>query len=201
MKSPRFIASLLAHTLLIGSFAVLATAQSSNKVLGEIELVGASNVEKSSGVWIDGQYLGYLKELKGSKKILLLPGEHEIKVRQDGYQDFIQNVTVQPGEKETVTVKLLKDPRFKMPSTSSEIKFSVTPDRAAVFIDGLYVGHAGEFGGAGRGLLVAPGHRKITISLTGYQSFNTDVDLAPNQKFEIKTDLIKEASSKAPAPQ
>ena len=45
----------------------------SNEVLGEIELVGATKVEKTSGVWVDGQYLGYLKELKGSKKILLLP--------------------------------------------------------------------------------------------------------------------------------
>jgi hypothetical protein len=48
---------------------------------GEIELVGPSKVEKTSGVWVDGQYLGYLKELKGSTKILLLPGEHEIVVR------------------------------------------------------------------------------------------------------------------------
>ena len=53
----------------------------SNEVLGEIELVGATKVEKTSGVWVDGQYLGYLKELKGSKKILLLPGPHEIVAR------------------------------------------------------------------------------------------------------------------------
>ena len=60
-----------------------------NDVLGEIELVGATKVEKTSGVWIDGQYVGYLKELKGSKKILLLPGEHEIVVRQAGIQGFL----------------------------------------------------------------------------------------------------------------
>jgi hypothetical protein len=67
---------------------VLALAQpsfaQSNQVLGEVELVGASKVEQTSGVWVDGQYVGYLKELKGAKKILLLPGEHEISVRQDG---------------------------------------------------------------------------------------------------------------------
>jgi hypothetical protein len=172
----------------------------SNKVLGEVELVGASNVEKASGVWVDGQYLGYLKELKGSKKILLLPGEHEIAVRQDGYQDFTAKITVQPGEKQTIPVKMVKDPRFKMPSVFAEIKLSVTPDRAAVFVDGLYAGHAGEFGGVGRSLLVAPGHRKITISLTGYQSFSTELDLAASQKFQLKTDLVKEASTQ-PAPQ
>ena len=108
----------------------------SNEVLGEIELVGATKVEKTSGVWVDGQYLGYLKELKGSKKILLLPGPHEIVVRQDGYQDFTSKVTVRPGEKQTISVKMVRDPRFQMPSVFCEIKLSVTPDRAAVFVDG-----------------------------------------------------------------
>jgi hypothetical protein len=28
--------------------------------------------------------VGYLKELKGDKKVLLLPGEHVISVRQNG---------------------------------------------------------------------------------------------------------------------
>jgi hypothetical protein len=30
-----------------------------------------------------------------------------------------------------------------------------------------------------------------TISLPGYQTFTTEVDLAPNQKFNLKTDLLK----------
>lgn len=164
----------------------------SNQVLGEVELLGASGVEKGSGVWIDGQYLGYLKELHGSKKILLLPGAHEVAVRQDGYHEFSQRITVRPGDKQTITVKMEKDTQFRLPTVVSDIKMSVNPDRAAVFVDGLFVGHAGEFGGAGRGLQVAPGHRKITISLPGYQSFSTEVDLVANQKFEIKTDLLKE---------
>ena len=40
-----------------------------NDVMGEVRFEGRSNVEKTSGVWIDGQYVGYLKELKGSKKV------------------------------------------------------------------------------------------------------------------------------------
>ena len=57
---------------------------SGSKVLGEVKLDGVSKVEKESGVWVDGNYVGYLKELKGDKKLLLLPGEHEIAVRQVG---------------------------------------------------------------------------------------------------------------------
>jgi len=187
--------------LLLCSVALLATAvYAENKVLGEIELEGATKVERDSGVWIDGQYLGYLKELKGSKKVLLLPGTHDIAVRQDGYVDFRTSVTVQPGEKQLVMVKMEKDLRFQMPAVFSEIKLSVNPDRAAVFVDDLLVGHAGEFGGIGRSLLVAPGHRKISIRLPGYQTFNTEVDLAPNQKFDLKTNLLKEPMPTSPTP-
>jgi hypothetical protein len=164
----------------------------SSQILGEIELAGASKVERTSGVWVDGQYVGYMKELKGSKKILLLPGEHEITVRQDGYKDFTEKFTVRPAVKQIISVRMMKDPRFKMPSVFSEIKLDVNPARAAVFVDELFVGHVAEFNGGGKGLLVAPGHRKIRVSLPGYQAFSTEVDLAANQKFQIKTDLLKE---------
>ena len=168
-----------------------AFGQANNKVLGEIEFQGATDVEKSSGVWVDGQYLGFLKELKGSKRVLLLPGKHDIAVRQDGYQDFRTIIDVQPNEKQLVKVTMEKDTRFQMPSQTAEVKISVTPDRAAVFVDDQFVGHAGEFGGAGKGLLLAPGHRKIKVTLPGYQDFQTEVDLTANQKFEVKTDLMK----------
>jgi len=177
---------------LAGLVILLAgSALAENKILGEVELQGATKVERDSGIWVDGQYLGYLKELKGSKKILLLPGQHEIVARQDGYQDFHTTVTLQGGEKDLVMVKMARDTRFQMPSVTAEIKISVNPDRAAVFVDGFLVGHAGELGGIAKSLLVAPGHRKITISLPGYQTFTTEVDLAPNQKFNLKTELLK----------
>ncbi len=190
----------LRYLLCCGVAVLLCTvAVADNKVLGEVELEGATKVEKDSGVWVDGQYLGYLKELKGDKKILLLPGSHDITVKQDGYTDFTQKVDVQPGQKQLVTVKMEKDPRYVMPKVFSEIKLAVTPDRAAVFVDGQLVGHVAEFNGVAKSLLVAPGHRQITISLPGYESFRTDVDLAPNQKFKLKTDLVKSAVTGQPS--
>jgi hypothetical protein len=93
---------------------------------------------------------------------------------------------------------MVKDTRFVMPAVTAEVKLSVNPDRAAVFLDGQYVGHAAEFGG---GLIVAPGHRKISVSLPGYQTFSTEVDLAPRQKFEIKTDLLKSGEPQMSVPE
>jgi len=168
--------------------------------LGEIELAGATKVENTSGVWIDGQYMGYLKELKGSKKILLLPGEHEIIGRQGGYKDFSQKVVVQPGGKQVIRVALEKDLRVRFPTVTAEVTLSVEPGRTPVFVDGVFAGHVAEFDGIGRTLLVAPGQRKITVSLTGYQTFETDVTLVANQKFKIKTELTKVGVPTTPLP-
>jgi len=171
-----------------------------NEVLGELQLEGNTKVEKTSGVWIDGQYLGYLDELKGSKKILLLPGTHKLAVRQNGYIDFTRDVVLHPGEKQFVSVTMMKDTRYVMPAVTSEIKMSVNPDRAAVFLDGQFIGHAAEFGGIAKSLIVAPGHRKISITLPGYETFNTEIDLAPNQKFVLKTDLVKSGNPQMEEP-
>jgi len=162
-----------------------------NQVLGELQLQGETDAEKTAGVWVDGQYLGYLKELKGTKKILLLPGEHQITARQAGYLDFTRKVVLQPGEKQLLNVAMQKDTRVQFPTVTAEVKLAVNPDRAAVFVDGVFLGHVGEFNGVGKALLVAPGKRRIRISLSGYETFETEVTLKPNQKFKIQTDLAK----------
>ena len=171
-------------------FAAARAGLRRQRDLGEIKLAGKSRVEKTSGVWVDGKYVGYLKELKGSKRLLLLPGEHTILVRQDGYQDFTEQITVLPGQQQVVHVAMAKAPTGLLPLTST-VEIAVNPSRAAVFVDGLFVGHVAEFTGWGRGMLVAPGVHKIRIALPGYQTFETDINAVAKQKVKIKTDLIE----------
>jgi PEGA domain len=182
------IATFLAIFLVL-SVAPISAAQ--NQVLGEVEIQGKTNVDKTSGVWVDGQYVGFVKELKDDKKLLLLPGEHEIEVRQAGYVPVTDKVTVEPGKKTTIRVHLLRNPKAEFPSgATSQIKLEVTPDRAAVFVDGGYVGTPQEFSGLGRAMVIAPGKHQIKIALAGYKDFTTEVNLRPKQKITIKTDLI-----------
>jgi hypothetical protein len=183
------VRAVLCLLVLLSSPTLISTLYAGNDVLGEVELVGASKVENTSGVWIDGQYIGYLGELKGSKKLLLLPGPHQITVRQGGYLDFVQRVTVRAGEKQTIAVRMAKDTEVVLPRVTAEIKLDVKPTRAAVFVDGVFIGHIAEFTGIGKALLVEPGKRRITISLPGYKTFETDIELAANQKTTIKTEL------------
>jgi len=185
---------------LVCSLLLLASSGfARNKVMGEVALQGASKVEKTSGVWVDGQYVGYLKELKGSKRVLLMPGEHEIVVRQAGYHDFVQRVSVAPGKKQRVRVAMARDTEMQYPKVTAEVKMTVYPANAAVFVDGLFIGHVSEFDGL-KALLVAPGKRKITISLPGYQTFETDVDLAPHQVIKLMTNLVWTGNTASTSP-
>jgi len=176
---------------LIPTLFLALAAYAENQVMGEIEFEGNSQIAKTSGVWIDGEYVGYLNELKGSKKVLLLPGDHEIVVRQAGYKDFTEDVVVQPGEKQVVAVSMQRAPAWQYPDTRAEVKIEINPSRAAVFVDDAFVGHVGEFKGGGRAMLVAPGAHQIRVALPGYQTFETDINPLANQKVEIKTDLVK----------
>src|SRR5260370_42539360 len=125
--------------------------------MGEVQFEGATKMERHSGVWIDGQYVGYLDELKGDRKVMLLPGEHQVAVRQSGYTDFTQQVLVEPGKALRLRVRMQLDPQARFPKVTSQIKLQVEPDRAAVFLDDGFVGHVREFSGLGRSMLVSPG--------------------------------------------
>lgn len=172
----------LASFLLLSAGSVAAR----NEILGELRFVGATKVERTSGVWVNGLYVGYLEELKGSKKVLLLPGEHRIAVRQIGYFDFERTVNVEPGEKKIVFVSMQKDERARPPEETAEVKLSVWPRRAAVFVDDYFVG---PVSGLGKAMLLSPGKHRIKIALPGFQTFETEISLLPNQKFELKTSL------------
>lgn len=162
-----------------------------NQIVGEVHFSGATKVERNSGVWIDGQYVGYLKELNGAKKVMLLPGDHEVSVRQSGYTDFTQKIIVEPGQAQIVRVAMQKDQAATWPTVTSTLKLDVQPDRAAVFLDDAFVGHAGEFGGAFHSMALSPGTHRIKVELPGYQTFETEVNLLVGQKSEVKTDLVK----------
>ena len=167
----------------------LASAQDS-KVLGEVKFQGATKVERASGVWVDGDYVGFVKELHGDKKVMLLPGDHEISVRQSGYDDFLRKIVVEPGQVQTIQVTMQLSPRAVTPDITATLKLNVEPARAAVFVDDKYVGHASEFGGL-HSMLISPGKHRIKVGLPGYRTFETELNLLAGQKSEVKTELVK----------
>lgn len=180
------------------SMSFVGSLRAEHRVLAELRFV-ASKANKNAGVWVDGQYLGYVKELNGDKKVLLLAGKHEIAVKQAWFQDDIEQVLLEPGKVYEIKIALAKDVRTPSPDATGELKISATPDRAAVFVDEQFAGHVNEFNGAGKALLLTPGQHRVRIALPGYLPFQTVVDLQPYQKLKIETELIKGSIAEAGA--
>src|SRR5580765_8945099 len=82
-----------------------------DRVQSELRFAAHSRDEKTAGVWVDGQYVGSVKELAGDKKLMLLPGKHEIVIRQAWYNEFVTEVVLEPGKTHEVNVVLVKSPR------------------------------------------------------------------------------------------
>jgi len=175
--------------LLLPLLFLVIPAYAQNQVMGEVEFNPATKVEKHAGVWVDGQYVGFAEELKGDKKVMLLPGEHEIIFRQDGYKEITQKILVEPGQKLSVAISMEPDPQTHFPTVTARIKLKVEPNRAAVFVDDRYVGDVHQFGGVGRSMIVGAGKHRIKIALAGFQTFETEVNLLPDQKLTLKAKL------------
>lgn len=168
-----------------------------DRVQSELKFAAHSNDEKTAGVWVDGQYVGFVKELAGDKKLKLLPGKHEIIIRQAWYDEFVKQIVLEPGQSYEVNVELVKSARLPTKDATGELKIAATPSRAAVFVDGQYAGHVDEFDGVGKAMLLTPGQHRLRIALPGYLPFDTTVDLRPQQKLKIETNLVKGSITEA----
>ena len=178
---------------------VLCPLHAENSVLAKLRFHTHNRGEKIAGVWVDGQYVGYVKELNGdkNKNLLLLPGKHEVLVRKPWYKDHIEEVVLEPGEVHTIKLSLVKDTRTLPAPATGELKISATPERAAVFVDDQFAGPVNQFNGLGEAMLLTPGPHRVRIALPGYLPFETTVDLRPRQKLKIQTALVKGSITEA----
>jgi hypothetical protein len=161
-----------------------------NQILARVKFSAPNGDQKQAGVWVDGQYVGFVKELKHDKKLLLMPGKHQIVVRQAWYRDQVEDLILEPGETRKVKLNMARDPGRRAAPDAAELKITAFPIRAAVFIDEQFAGHVDEFNGAGEGVLLTPGQHHIRIALPGYQPFESTINLRPKQKMNIKTALM-----------
>lgn len=163
-----------------------------NQQSGELRFSADNERERDSGVWIDGKYFGYVKELKGDKKVLLPPGEHEISIRQDGYKDLVKKIVVEPGEPQTIDVVMEENPQAIYPGAdAAELRLDIQPKRAAVFLDDAYVGHGGDFGGRFHSMLVSPAKHRLKVTLDGYRPYESEINPVASEKSRMKIVLEK----------
>lgn len=168
-----------------------AFAQQSPKT-GEVRFTADDQDERDAGVWIDGKYAGYVKELKWDRQVLLPAGEHDILIRQAGYKDYTKKIVVEADQPQSIAVVLEENPKLTYPGNdAAQLRLDIQPKRAAVFVDGSYMGHGGDFGGRFHSMLVSPGKHRLKVTLDGYKPYETDIDELASSKTQMKIVLDK----------
>ena len=143
-----------------------------------------------AGVFIDGKYVGPAGNFGVGRKYMVAAGEHEVKLSEPRYKDVVTKVSIQPGK----TTKLVENmtwaagywfppdhvwealpparPPFGTLRTIGSDKF------AAVYVNGKFVGHAGEFDNRVQGLLLNPGTYTVKIvPVSGGQGHEKQVQI------------------------
>jgi len=114
-----------------------------------------------AGVFIDGKYVGPAANFGAGQKYKVAAGDHEITLSEPRYEDVVTKVTIQAGKttklSQTMKALPLAKPPFGRLRTSAPDKFS------AVYVNGKFMGHAGEFNNPLQGLLLNPGTYAVKI--------------------------------------
>lgn len=173
------------------SMCVALSLNAANPILGEVELIADSRVERNAGVWVDDQYVGYVRNLRGGDQLVLVPGEHRLELKLIGYQNLRSTIVVEPGQNARYRVAMVEKPDLAYPDRkeTARLRILVAPKDAAIFVNDAFAGHVDRFNGA-NGMRLKEGTYRFTIALPGYQPFETELALRAGQNYEIKTTLL-----------
>jgi hypothetical protein len=128
-----------------------------------------------AGVFIDGKYVGPAGNFGFDRKYAVAPGEHEVTLSEPRYKEVVTKVTIQPGK----TTDLVESMNWAAgywfppddlwePLPAAKPPFgrlrTISPDKfAAVYANGRFMGHVGEFNNPEQGLLLNPGEYTVKI--------------------------------------
>lgn len=114
-----------------------------------------------AGVFIDGKYVGPAGNFGVGRKYAVAAGEHEVRLSEPRYEDYVGKITIQPGKTAKLEQSLKALPKPKPPFGRLR---TISPDKfAAVYVNGKFMGHAGEFNNSVQGLKLNPGEYTVKI--------------------------------------
>jgi hypothetical protein len=166
--------SLRTAVLLLAAAALPVAAQTTGYLKTKID-------PGRAGVFIDGKYVGPAGNFGVGRKYAVAPGEHEVRLAEPRYEEFVTKVTIQSGKTTKLSHALTRLPLAKPPFGRLR---TISADKyAAVFVNGKYMGHAGEFNNHMQGLLLNPGEYTVKIVPVGS-------DQGPEQHVTIEADKV-----------
>jgi hypothetical protein len=114
-----------------------------------------------AGVFIDGKYVGPAGNFGVGRRYAVTAGEHEVRLSEPRYEDVVTKVTIQPGKTVDLAQTMKALPAPKPPFGRLRV---FAPDKfEAVYVNGKFMGHVGEFNNSMQGLLLNPGEYAVKV--------------------------------------
>jgi len=142
-----------------------------------------------AGVFIDGKYVGPAANFRITRKYVVPPGEHEVKLIDPRYEEYSTKVTITAGKTTVISQTLTPIPLAKPPFGA--LRTEGGSDKfAAVFVNGKFMGHVDEFSNFAQRLLLPPGEYtvKIVSPASGKeQEENVKIEADKTTTIEVKS--------------
>jgi len=153
-----------------------------------------------AGVFVDGKYVGPAGNFGVGRKYTVAAGEHEVKLSEPRYKEVVTKVTIQPGKTTELVENMTWGAGYWFPPDNlwealppAKPPFgllrTVCPDKfAAVYVNGEFVGHAGEFNNRVQGLLLNPGTYTVKIvPVSGGQGHEEQVKIEADKVVIVRS--------------
>ncbi len=133
-----------------------------------------------AGVFVDDKYVGPAGNFGIARTYAVTPGDHTITLREPRYEVATAKVTIVAGKTATVHQDLKPLPLPKGPF--GRLRVQNAEKFSAVYVNGEYMGHEGEFNNSTQGLLLVPGHYTVkVVPVSGGAGTEQAVDLKANE--------------------
>jgi hypothetical protein len=155
-----------------------------NAMLNPLTQIGSIQIKSSpsgADVYVDGFFKGNSDITVGS----IQAGNHVVRIRLAGYEDWTSTVSVSQNKVTIVDATLAIASR----ASTGDIEVSSSPVGAAVFLDGSYQGmtHSGnalELTG------ISPGDHTLELTIENYQDYRNTISVTAGQTTIINAMLV-----------
>ncbi len=140
-----------------------------------------------AGVFIDGKYVGPAANFRVARKYTVPVGEHEVKLVEPRYEEVVTKVQIAEGKTTVIRETLKALPPARPPF--GRLRVEGGDKFTAVYVNGKFMGHAGEFNNSVQGLLLNPGEYTVRIvPLSGTEH---------EEKIKIEADKVTVVKAKS----
>jgi hypothetical protein len=141
-------------------------------------------------VLLDGESVGFASDYDGRWDDLRIPpGSHTITFAHKGYKTLVVELEARPGAEYEFRDQLVrgdgevhrevKQAAAPAKAQSAGLHIAVTPEDAAIYLDGQYLGLAGELGQIHGALKIDAGEHRLEAVRPGYGSESRTIGVEP----------------------